>query len=85
VTQCLENLKEEATADSKRKSKNAEFWIPPKSSVDFLTEVIRQFSDASLNGRSLSTVTLEMINSPRIEKVGTLLSHTRGIAPDGDL
>ncbi|THV02548.1 hypothetical protein K435DRAFT_749271 [Dendrothele bispora CBS 962.96] len=68
MTQCLEQLQEVATTDAKRKSKNEEYFISPTSSVDFLTEVVRQFSDASLNGRSLSTVTLDMINSPRIEK-----------------
>ncbi|KAF9061938.1 hypothetical protein BDP27DRAFT_1406433 [Rhodocollybia butyracea] len=38
------------------------------SSVDFLTEVVRQFSDATLNGRSLSSVTLKTVNAPRFEK-----------------
>ncbi|KAF5351332.1 hypothetical protein D9758_008025 [Tetrapyrgos nigripes] len=68
MIQCLEILKQVATAEAKRKSKNDEYFIAPSSSVDFLTEVVRQISDASLNGRSLSTVTLDMINSPRIEK-----------------
>ncbi|KAJ3740275.1 hypothetical protein DFH05DRAFT_1426471 [Lentinula detonsa] len=39
-----------------------------RSSVDFLTEVVRQFSDATLNGKSLSSVTYKTLNTPRIEK-----------------
>ncbi|KAH7867753.1 PHD-zinc-finger like domain-containing protein [Lentinula edodes] len=39
-----------------------------RSSVDFLTEVVRQFSDATLNGKSLSSVTPKTLNMPRIEK-----------------
>ncbi|KAJ3875005.1 hypothetical protein F5051DRAFT_334667 [Lentinula edodes] len=39
-----------------------------RSSVDLLTEVVRQFSDATLNGKSLSSVTSKTLNMPRIEK-----------------
>ncbi|KAJ4469273.1 hypothetical protein J3R30DRAFT_3687467 [Lentinula aciculospora] len=42
--------------------------VKTRSSVDFLTEVVRQFSDATLNGKSLSSVTSKTLNAPRIEK-----------------
>ncbi|KAJ3773251.1 hypothetical protein FB446DRAFT_733812 [Lentinula raphanica] len=39
-----------------------------RTSVDFLTEVVRQFSEATLIGKSLNTVTTKTLNAPRIEK-----------------
>lgn len=53
--------------------------IDPRFSVDFLTEAIRQFSEATLNGRSLSSVTTKTMST-----AGTLnvsLAGTEIIAP----
>ncbi|KAK1220878.1 putative PHD type zinc finger protein with BAH domain-containing protein [Marasmius sp. AFHP31] len=41
---------------------------PDPSGVDFLTEAIRQLTDASINGRPLTSVTIRTIEAPRHEK-----------------
>ncbi|KAG7094163.1 hypothetical protein E1B28_007774 [Marasmius oreades] len=41
---------------------------PDPKGVDFLTEAIRQLTDASINGRPLTSVTMRTIESPRMEK-----------------
>ncbi|KAE9396813.1 BAH-domain-containing protein [Gymnopus androsaceus JB14] len=62
VQTCLLNLiKASSSPDSSSNANPNDLTsqVDPRYSVDFLTEAIRQFSDATLNGRSLSSVTVK--------------------------
>ena len=59
----MEAWKQELTQDTKL-----------KSTVDWLTEVIRRFSDAALAAKPLNSV--NMTSPTRLEKVGTTINYT---------
>ncbi|KAL0574305.1 putative PHD type zinc finger protein with BAH domain-containing protein [Marasmius crinis-equi] len=58
VAKCLATIANERVGKSR----------PDPSGVDFLTEAVRQLTDASINGRPLTSVTMKTIEAPRMER-----------------